>query len=331
MTDDAQNPIRVVLAANHRYVRGLEATLASMALYAREKNRLQFHVLADGLEPADEQAVIALGRRLGLVRPIDFLRPDMRPLVARFDAYRGSHAPFLRLFLCELLPYDWVVYSDVDVLWFRDVGELWKERDDSFSIGWCKDLPSLQKGSAAMHRKFNPAFDPSRYACSGVILMNLKRLRETGFVARCVDFVDKWGTPPFVDQDILNSLCQADARLLDPRWDCMNPDPRAPEGVVLHFNGLGPHFNEPFSGWRVHYAIWYRFLYDVVLEEPERPVCGAFKRLVFALAGLVYVPRAVAAFFTWPLDPMRTDNVHRTFFFAWLRLRLPRPPRGDEY
>ena len=35
-----------------------------------------------------------------------------------FEPYNGSHAPFLRLFLCEYLDVDWVVYADVDTLWF---------------------------------------------------------------------------------------------------------------------------------------------------------------------------------------------------------------------
>lgn len=316
--------ISIALAANHRYAPGLKATLASMVLSAKDTSRLRVHVLADGLEPADEQELADLARRLGLTRAIEFHRPDMAPVRARFQPYRGAHTAFLRLFLCEFLEEDWVIYADVDTLWFRDVADLWKERDEAASVLWSRDVPWVARGVKEYSRPWFPDFDESRYACSGVMLMNLRRMRATRFVDQCAAFVEKWGTPPFVDQDIIAYVCRADAKLLDQRWDCMMPDPLAPQGVVLHFNGLGARFDEPFGGWRPQHAIWYRFYYDRVKDTPDRAVCGPLKRLVFALMGAFYPNRTVLqTFFGWRgLETV--DQLHRQLFFAWLRLRMGR-------
>ena len=74
------NTTHIALAANHRYLPGLLATVASMVLYSREKVRLHFHVFADGLSDDDCNAVSAIAAKYGATEPIDFIHPDMEPL-----------------------------------------------------------------------------------------------------------------------------------------------------------------------------------------------------------------------------------------------------------
>ena len=92
--------VHIALAADHRYLPGLQATLASMVLSSRGKDRLRFHVLADGLTTEDERSVSGLAVRCGAAQPVEFLHPDMAPVRRTFQPYKGSHAAFLRLFLC---------------------------------------------------------------------------------------------------------------------------------------------------------------------------------------------------------------------------------------
>ena len=310
--------VSIALAANHRYLPGLMATMASLILSASDRGRLRFHVFADGLTEDDCQDVAELARRLGAVIPVEFHHPDMTRIQSLFKPYNGSHAAFLRLFFCEFLQEERIVYSDVDVLWFRDVCELWRESCDDVSLAWCRDLPSIARGVKDYSLRWNPSFDETRYACSGVMLMNLKRMRETGFVDKCVDFAKRWGTPFFVDQDILNFVCFDDARILSQCWDLMMPDRRAADGGVVHFNGVGRMFNGPMIGWRPLYWLWYRFYYDIVLEGREKRVCGRFKSLVFWLLGSIYPDRRLVRLFTWPFRPQVTDQIQRQLFFAWL-------------
>ena len=311
--------VSIALAANHRYLPGLMATMASLILSASDRGRLRFHVFADGLTEDDCQDVAELARRLGAVIPVEFHRPDMTVITRRFGGYNGSHTTYLRLFLCEYLTdEDWVVYSDVDILWFRDVCQLWNLLEKDKSVLWCADLPSIASDVRLYSLRWNPGFDVKRYACAGMLVMNLKRMRETGFVDKCMDFAKRWGTPFFVDQDILNFVCFDDARILPQYWDLMMPDRRAADGGVVHFNGVGRMFNGPMIGWRPLYWLWYRFYYDIVLEEREKRVCGRFKSLVFWLLGSIYPDRRLVRLFTWPFRPQVTDQIQRQLFFAWL-------------
>lgn len=312
--------IHIALAANHRYLPGLRATITSILLSCKSKDRLMFHVFAEGLSSEDCEVVRATAGKFGVVQNIDFVHPDMEPIKKLFKPYKGSHAAFLRLYLCEFLQdVDWIVYADVDILWFRDVCELWDERNDDVSVLWSKDLPSIREG-AGRNPYWGHLVDESRYACSGVMLMNLKKMRETDFVHKCSDFVAKFGTPGFVDQDIMNCVCRDDSKLLDQRWDCMMPDIKAPKGVVLHFNGIGSLFNGPYESWLPHYNIWFAFYFAKILGQ--RFELQFKKRLVFFLASLIFPYRPIIKFFVWPFGLHRVDNIQRTLFFAWLRRKL---------
>ena len=318
--------VHIALAADHNYLPGLKATLASMLLHSAGRGRLQFHVFADGLSADDMAEVRALAADFGAKREIDFVIPDMSPIKAHFAPYKHSHAAFLRLYICDFMAdLDWIVYSDVDVLWFRDACDLWEERNPAVSIQWSKDLTSVAQGvsTGTDGREWREAIDPGRYACSGVALMNLARMRERRLPESCAAFAAKWGTPGFVDQDILNYVLRDDAALLDQRWDCMNPDCAAPRGVVVHCNGCGRLFNGPYESWRPLYNIWLSFYFRNILGREYR--ISRIKRILFLLAS-VFCPFGRAARLpAFIFGAHRCDNFRRTVFFAWLRTRLPKP------
>lgn len=312
---DSNQHIHIALAANHRYLPGLLVTMVSMIRSTAKKENLRFHILSEGLTSEDKEQVLSFAAEYGSPPP-DFYEPDMAPIRSKFNAYKNSHAAFLRLFLCEVFPYDWMLYSDVDTLWLRDTEELWNMRDDSVSLLWCHDIPSIIRGIHE-YSKWNPDFDESKYACSGVVLMNLKKLRETNFVAKAADFVEKWGTPFFVDQDILNYVCRDDAKLLPQHWDCMMPTKEAANGLVYHFNGIGSMFNGSFSGVRPLFYVWFRYYYDFILKQPHKKVCGFFRRALFWALGSIYPPERIIRFVIMR-NPVLAENVYRQLFFAWL-------------
>lgn len=307
------DPIHICLSSNSRYLPGLLVAMVSIVRSSSDKKRLVFHVFSDGLSYEEKQKIIDVVMELGADKPL-FHEPDINPIKEKFNAYKSAHTAFLRLFYCDLIDEDWVVYTDVDTLWMRDISELWELRDDKVSVLWCRDLPSIQRGVKA-YSKWNPDFEEDRYSCSGVMLMNLKRMRESKFIDKCIDFVTKWGTPFFVDQDILNYVCRNDEKALPPHWDCLRPNKEAVNGVVYHFTGIGSMFNDKFSGWRPLYYPWFRFYYDIILKDTQKPVCSLFKQALFWLLGFFYPNRKL---FTSIFSLTLADNIQRQIFFAWL-------------
>ena len=308
------NTVHIALASDRRYLPGLKATLVSMIIAAKEKAALRFHIFTD----SNQEELQLLAKRFGYTEDIDFRDSNLEILKNRFNKYNDSHVACLRLLLPELMnDIDWIIWSDVDTIWLRDPAELWSQRDDDYSILWSRDLPSIAH-DIKQYSVWNPLMDERKYGCSGVVLMNLNKLRKTSFVDQCFEFVKKWGSPPFPDQDILNYLCYDNAKFVDDRWDLLNPNRNYQDGVVLHFNGCGKYFNDKeYDGWRPLYEIWFRYYRQVIEGRTNESIWPIWKRWMFNLIGFAYLPRWV---FAWlPICGQRIDGLHRTQFFAWLR------------
>lgn len=326
MEPDKNASIHVAMASNRRYFPGLRATTVSLIRAVAEPQRLVFHIFSDGLTAEEKESLVNLARQFGYEGRFDFREPSIMGRVATgLKTYNGSLMPFLRLFFPdEFAELDWLLWTDIDVLWFRDPAKFWAEKDDSVSLVWVRDIPSSRK-AAVKYAKFPVTGhyrggDWENYACSGVMLMNLRRMRDTGFLAKCVDFVSKWGSPLFADQDIFNFICGSDSKLVDGRWNLLYPIPSVGDGVVIHFNGIGPKFNDSaYTGMMPLYEIWFRFVHQVVNGHGEGHVCPVWKRAVFSVISLFYPCRKLIAFFTDPIHPWCSDFIQRTLLFSWLR------------
>ena len=315
-----EDVIHVAMASNRRYLPGLRATTVSLIKAASEPKRLMFHVFSDGLTQEDKDSLVVQARRFGYDGSFDFREPNMKKMSCKFKEYNGSLTPFLRLYFPEEFPdIDWLLWSDVDVLWFRDPVSFWSERESAATLVWVRDIPSSRKAAVKL-AKFPVHGDWKDYACSGVMLMNLRRMREMGFVQKSADFVARWGSPHFADQDIFNYLCGDNAKLVDSRWDLLYPISSVEDGVVIHFNGIGPKFNDTsFTGWSPLYEIWFRFVRQVIEGRVDEGVCPYYKVIVFNLLRCIYPMRRVVAFFVDRLHPWVSDFIQRTLLFSWLR------------
>lgn len=232
MTEGVSGKIHVVLASDANYLPGLEVTKATMLASCSAPSRLAFHVF-------DEHA-------------LDCLSASTK---SRLPLWNGSLMPYLRLWLPQLLPtVDRVVYSDVDTVWNRDVCELWDQtsvRRPHPSIFWVRDMASMRESAGEWIERASAgegvSFDWSRYACSGICVMNLRKMRDTDFTERVLELYEKYGVPKFPDQDVLNLLFNQDGELLPPVWGAMGDPgnlPASGERCVYHLTGCGRHFHD---------------------------------------------------------------------------------------
>ena len=229
----SQEKVHVVMAADEAYRKGLEVAKSSMISSCSAPERLEFHLFDDD--------------------------PELMDRIRReFGTYKGSPMAFLRLYLGELLlDVDWVVYSDVDTLWYRDVLELWSLRDETKTIQWVKDISSTREEATCWQRSVNSHFDKELYGCSGVMLFNLKRFRKEQGLEKAIEFTSKHGLFKYVDQDILNALYNGKCGFLPECWNVLIPSPEnVSGGCVMHLVGVGRCFNAEYSGRICQYHYW---------------------------------------------------------------------------
>ena len=283
--------IHVAMVADQGYWRGLEVAKASMVASCSAPERLEFHLF-------DENDDV-----------VQRVRTD-------FGISTGATMALVRLYLGELLvDVDWVVYSDVDTLWYRDVVELWDARDETKTVQWVRDITSTQDEVSTWQKNITSNFNPQNYGCSGVMLLNLKRMRSNGLLDRAIEFKRRHGLHNYVDQYILNALCHADCAFLPPWWNVLIPDPvntqvaRTPAGdatinCVLHLTGAGRCFSRPYDGHVLQYQFWEHVARGTPFRRP--------RSLPFCLG-----ERMVRCLFPFATSFFR-DRVRRFFAYRWL-------------
>ena len=221
----AEPPISVSCASDHAYFCGLWVTLHSLCAHCAEGHALRLHILDGGLTAEDRAALATLAWRFPgktvevRIHPVD--QSSFRSL----PKWRGNHVAYARLILQDLLQdEDYTLYTDVDTLWLRDVSELWALRDDTpckaVPDGSCLPLYSSGKDKAQAFRALGVEIRPENYFCSGLLLMNLRVLREMGFTQRWMQLLsDNPSSLSFPDQDLYNLILPYPlTKPLDWRW-----------------------------------------------------------------------------------------------------------------
>ena len=267
--------VHVVLAANGLYEPGLELTRASIVASAGDAGTLVFH--------------------------------EFREWPKGLNLPRNLSLAYLRLLLPNLLPdEDFVIWSDVDTLWKRDVRDLWAKRDANVLIVAPHDRsPETIQSEGEWMKSHGYPFDADKYFCSGVMLINLKKMREVRFVDRCLAFVVKHDDVLLADQSVLNALFFDEVQYLDNSWNVFSRDATMEHfrcnGSVIHYAGETPWlFRDAMTMLTDTRIEWFRAYADLVgkcsVHDVMRRYIGSagivLRRLLFRLA---------ANPVTWPL------------------------------
>ncbi|MEA5047010.1 MAG: glycosyltransferase family 8 protein [Eubacteriales bacterium] len=165
---------------------------------------------------------------------------------------------FFRLFIPVMFPeYDKGIYLDSDVVVPGDISELYHtELGDNF-LGAVADHSVVDIPPLANYIERAVGIEKHHYINSGVLLMNLKELREARLDQRFFELLNKYHFECIApDQDYLNALCSGRIAYLPPCWDAM---PRA-----IPAEGAKP-VNEPKL---IHYNLFSKpWCYDSIQYE----------------------------------------------------------------
>lgn len=134
-------------------------------------------------------------------------------------------------FYLPILPYDKILYIDCDVICQRPLDELWNTKCDFICA-----TESHQYGKVQAQQ-----LNLQRYALTGMMLMNLKALREADFTNRCLDRLAV-ESPRFHDETIINLEFNSRITFIDKKFNyCHNRPYDNPieesDAYLLHYVG----------------------------------------------------------------------------------------------
>jgi lipopolysaccharide biosynthesis glycosyltransferase len=267
----AQDVVNVALGIDRAYAPHAAATIASIVRNAPGV-RLRLLILHSGVERPLRRSVerSAPGMEFVWSEIGDHEAPQMD------NREHFSRAILFRLGIETHAPADWsrLIYVDADTIFAADIRELWRTNLGRSPIAGVVDC-FIDAG--AFGRKWGLPENDAGYFNSGVLLIDLERVRSEQLMTTALDFATSHLSElRFVDQDALNYAFWGRWLRLDTRWNVQRhmviealsaelpPDRRliGQQPAIIHYTG-------PEKPWvRDGYHPWSWLYWESLSQTP---------------------------------------------------------------
>ncbi len=165
-------------------------------------------------------------------------------IIVRYCAKRSGSGDFFaravyyyRAFIARIfLQYDKGIYIDSDTILMSDIGELYDIELGENVIAARVD-PKVANVPQFVEYVENALGIPAKdYVNSGVILMDLKKLRKLHYVTQMTDLIKKDADLVAPDQDYLNVILKGQIMHLPAEWNMQPEGEDVSKAKLLHYN-----------------------------------------------------------------------------------------------
>lgn len=265
--------MNVAMAFDEKYVKYAYVTIFSL-LENNPDAKIDLYILERSLSDASKGCISKLCEDHG--SHAYFLYVDISRFEDKLPTQEWWPAEvYFRLLLTELLPseIDRILYLDGDMVVNKSLSELYNtditDYDMAACYDVCLDIATVEQFLTGRHKKLEVMFNDKTYINSGMLLMNIDRLRQNYSFA---DYMDALAELEFAvrapDQDLINYVHDKLIKRLDPRkynypgymvyyeiGNCQKAKETVP---IIHFIGTKPWQ----GGNHIHYnteQIWWDY------------------------------------------------------------------------
>ena len=207
----------VAFATNEAYAPYMSVAIQSLIDHAAADNDYRVYVLYSQLNEETKQTLNKMSTSNVRVE-----LKDMSKFVADTPLYVHSHfsvETYYRFWLPKLFKeYDKVLYLDCDMLVRADVAELFNYDLGDNYIGACRDL--LPK-NLSPYITDELSCQPENYFNAGLTMFNVSAWQEHGLYDKCMEKLNQFRNLQYLDQDILNMVCNGKVYYFDFYWNVM--------------------------------------------------------------------------------------------------------------
>lgn len=211
--------IPVVFATDQNYLFFTCVAITSMAKSAKSDTFYQIYILADQDFTDEEKLLDKLQKKYSnICIKMLFVNNSIFENVVINNSH-VTKVTFYRLALCELLKEDKCLYLDADIIVTEDLSDLYQIDLQNYYIAGCRDLwiDFLEDHVKEERRKKAQIPSLNQYVNAGVLLFNLKQLREDKMNLVFNEHLNK--NYSYEDQDIINVCCYNRILFLPAKWN----------------------------------------------------------------------------------------------------------------
>lgn len=244
--------ISLFFAIDDNYCPFLSSAVYSILKNANKNYKYDIYVLHNGIAKNNQDIIKTQIKNDASIEFVDMLKfIDMKEklevladkLVTR-DYY--TKTTYYRLFIPNMFPnLDKALYLDSDIIVTGDISELYNTELEDNLVGAVPDM-AVQNTPVFIEYVENAlGVKSEKYFNAGILLMNLKKMREWDFEGKFIDLLCKYSFRVAQDQDYLNVLTSGMIKYVDNSWN-VQPVPNN----ICKFNKINLiHYNMLWKPW----------------------------------------------------------------------------------
>ena len=300
--------LAIALSANERYMPGALVAAASLAVNAKLGTILHFHLFTEEVKDGTFEFFETTLKRIHKNTEVSRYECDEKMLDG-LPYWAGSRMAAVRCHYATLMPdVDWCLYLDCDVLYLASVEEHFSYRDENVYACVVQEESANTRQNECKWISEHCGIDvrDENYFNSGVVLFNLKKLRQDGIPEKLMKFFRSHPDVPSPDQDALNATLCGGVKMIPQKFDrlqVMLSDVKLEDRPVVHYvhgNPWLPRYGTVANG---RFKLWHAFADRYVWNDTGESIRRLFssrmmliKRLSFLLLRLPFVGWIYAGF-----------------------------------
>lgn len=198
------NNVKISMSTDNNYVYPTIVSMTSIMENSSKNNKYEFYILFSGnISKKSKENILSLSKKYGncSIKTINMKNAFKNAFVSRHI----TPAAYYRLSLPSILKdIDKVLYMDVDTITEKDLSDLYNTNIDKYYLAGVKNPKFVAFGKN--YSNMLKIKSMSQYINSGVMLLNLKAMREHNIEKKFNNTLSK-NKFPFHDQDVINSVC----------------------------------------------------------------------------------------------------------------------------
>lgn len=257
---------RIIYSVNNDYIPYLYVCLKSLISHIKNEDMYSIYVLYTDVSELNKENIKKLQQKNVKIFFID-VNPFFNDEIKKSFVVNTIFTPetYYRFFLPKIFPdVDKALYMDADTLVLHDISSLFKLDIENYYIAATNDYEIIRvfNSCGKVDESFKDYFvnilkiDSEKYFQAGVMLVNLKKMRQDNITDELLSCLKRIKKPRYVDQDILNVVCQNNVKYIPIKWDYMWHIPITDIEYKNHLpqKYIKMYLNTGCAPWIVHFT-----------------------------------------------------------------------------
>jgi lipopolysaccharide biosynthesis glycosyltransferase len=208
-----KNKLNIVFVTDDNYFKHMFIAIESIINNTKKTNCLTFYILDLGISLLNKNLLHDKYNNYSNVN-LEFLNVDSSELIKYKIKTHVSTAAYSKIYICDLIKVDKIIYLDSDLIFNDDILNLWNEFDNEVSI------KAVWNPFYNYDNKYLGVADNCRTFNSGVMLLNLDLMRKNGSSKELENYLNKYHDKTKLhDQAAFNAIFKDDWSELDEKWN----------------------------------------------------------------------------------------------------------------